>query len=446
MRIVGHDPLAIELREWETATAPSGVALTQRDRQLVDALARGDGRLHVEELASGIRLKAASWIGVVRFEAFELRVVPKLVGGNLGVVEMLDYAGGIDRLRRLRSARQLDAAADGRLVDLLAQLLAEAAEQIIRDGLIQDYVTREETLVTLRGRLRLDEQVRRRFGQVDRLECRYDELESNTPDNQLIAFALGLARRVCRHPETRRRVARLHSLFSEAADPTAFDPGNEVAIEYSRRNERYRAAHTLAWLFVRRLAIQDLFSPGAGRSYAFLLDMNALFEQFVTRLLRAAFASTNIRVAAQRRHDSLLVDEATSRTYASVIPDVLLEEPRQDGSRRVPVDAKYKLYDEHKLDMGDIYQTFFYGYAFAGAQDHAAGKAVAYLVYPATTAEDPVRLRVRRTDRVTTARIRTVALDVPAALKAIREGGEDRLPEFAGLRTEMLPTTAATSG
>lgn len=443
MRILASEPLTLELREWETATAPEGALLTDGDRRLAESLSDGERRLVVEELRGGMRLRATSWIGVVRFEQFEVRVVPKLVGGNLGVLEMLDFASGLGALARLRATRGLDVLPDGRLIDLLAQLLAGACERILRDGLIQGYVTRDETLGVLRGRLRLDAQVRRRFGRVDQLECRFDELETNVLDNQLLTVALGLARRVCRHDETRRRVARLHGVFSEAADAAAFDPGlADHELEYSRRNERYRTAHALGWLFIRRLAVRDLFAPGGGRSYAFLLDMNLLFEQFVTRLLEQAFAGTSVHVVAQRRDRSLLINDRTGRPYAAVIPDVILERPDEAGRRRVPVDAKYKLYDEHRLDPGDVYQTFFYGYAYARTHEHAAGKAVAYLVYPASSGAEPVQLRVQRTDGVTSARIRTIALDVPAALTAIRMGQPGAVLPLHGIRSSLLASTA----
>jgi 5-methylcytosine-specific restriction enzyme subunit McrC len=440
VRIVSREPLTLELREWEAATAPDDAVLTDADRRLAEWLGDGERRIVVDELRVGIRLRATSWIGVVRFEQFEVRVVPKLVGGNLGVLEMLDFASGLDALARLRATRSLEVLPDGRLIDLLAQLLASASEHILRDGLLQDYVTRDETLGMIRGRLRIDEQVRRRFARIDQLECRFDELETNVLDNQLLTVALGLARRVCRHAATRHRVARLHSVFAEAADPAGFDVGvAERELEYTRRNDRYRTAHALGWLFIRRLAVHDLFAPGGGRSYAFLLDMNLLFEQFVTRLLEETFAGTSVRVVAQRRDRSLLINDRTGRPYAAVIPDVLLERPDEAGRRRVPVDAKYKLYDEHRIDSGDVYQTFFYGYAYARTQEHAEGKAVAYVVYPASAGAEPIQLRVQRTDGMTAARIRTIALDVPAALQAIRDGQSGTLPSLLGMRSTLIP-------
>ena len=50
-------------------------------------------------------ITARSWVGVVRFERFEVRVVPKLAGNNIGLVEMIEFATGLDSLRGSSSAR-----------------------------------------------------------------------------------------------------------------------------------------------------------------------------------------------------------------------------------------------------------------------------------------------------------------------------------------------------
>ena len=54
---------------------------------------------------------------------------------------------------------------------------------------------------------------------------------------------------------------------------------------------------------------------------------------------------------------------------------------------RVAVDAKYKLYDQRKLDSGDVYQGFLYAYAFSGAGELAVPTAV--LLYPSSTRVEP---------------------------------------------------------
>ena len=238
MRIIASATDVVEFVEWETAILPERFGLTERDRVLAGSLSAADGNVHVEELRSGVRVRTSSWIGVVRFEGFEFRVVPKLVGGNLGVLEMLEYASGLDALARLRGVRELATSAEGRLVDLLALLLAEASERLLREGLLADYVTHEEPLEILRGRLLVTEQVVKRFGRLDRLECRFDEFETDIMENRLVTVALGLARRVCHDPEIRRRVSRLHAVFAEACDPGAFEYARtRRQLHYHRRNE-----------------------------------------------------------------------------------------------------------------------------------------------------------------------------------------------------------------
>ena len=291
--------------------------------------------------------------------------------------------------------------------DLLGQLLAEATALIVRDGVLSDYVTREETLTTLRGRLRIDDQIRRRFLQVDRLDCRFDELETDIVENRLLGAALGIARRVCRDEGVRRATSRYHAVMSEVCRPEAFEPAaaaTELVVPPAQRALPHRARARLA--VHRGGGRRGPAGPGGcGRSYAFLLDMNRLFERFVTRLLADAFAADRWAVRAQYRDQTLIVEEPLLRRYAAIIPDILLESVDAHGRRRVPVDAKYKLYDEGKLDPGDVYQTFFYAYAYARPVDRERDQVRAFIVYPATTGGAGTRLLIRQESGATSARI-----------------------------------------
>ena len=411
----------IELGEWASIEVPDRT-LTHLDRDLAATLSAADGRLVVEEMRDSLRIHASSWVGEVRFEHFLVRVVPKLVGGNLGVLRMLDYASGLDALARFEAVRELAIAKHGSLIDLLGLLLAESCDRIIRDGLLQDYVIREDALASLRGRLLYDRQIRQRFGRLDRLECRFDEFESDITENQLLAKALGVARRICSDEAVRGKLNRAHGVFEGACDAASFDPhAADIELVYQRRNEHYRSAHALGWIFLRQLAVHDLYASGATRSFVFLLDMNRLFEDFVTRLLIDAFEGTDVQVRAQPRDRSLLRDEVTGRPYAAVIPDVLLERRDAAGRRRVPIDAKYKLYDERKLEPGDVYQTFFYAYAYARPNEVDSVSARAFIVYPASRASVGRRLRVQDAMGVATASIHAIPLDVPAALEAVAQ-------------------------
>jgi hypothetical protein len=79
----------------------------------------------------------------VRFSTFEVQIVPKLAGDNLGLVELIDYATGLDSLARYPSVRTI-AAAGTSLFDLVALLFVEACERVLRNGLLSDYCEVED--------------------------------------------------------------------------------------------------------------------------------------------------------------------------------------------------------------------------------------------------------------------------------------------------------------
>ena len=414
----------IQLREWEGDRRVAGLALSDVDKRLCAELSSGEGRLRVTELADAVRFDASAWVGVVRLSEVEVRIVPKLVGENLGVLRMLEYSSGLGALARLESERTLATARDGSLVDLLGLLLAESAIEIAKNGVLSDYVSHDDSIPRLRGRLLPFEQARRRFGQIQILECRFDELETDIVENQLLAAALAIAKRVTRDLEVRRLTARAHAVYSEVAD-TATVSADTPSLEYNRRNEHYRSAHVIARMFLQSLAVNDLYSPGTGESFAFLLDMNVLFEDFVTKLLVDAFAGTDVRVRPQARDRSLIWDARTGRPYATVIPDILLERTAP-VLRRVPVDAKYKLYDERKIDQADIYQTFFYAWAYADPS--LVKDAPAFIVYPGDASSPGEHLSARSAGGMPGAAIRALPIDVPNALSTLLSGAIPALP------------------
>jgi 5-methylcytosine-specific restriction enzyme subunit McrC len=376
----------VQLSEWQTVTEPS-LRLTDKDRTLASQLA-GDreGRcLIVEELREGLRIEARSWVGVVRFAEFELRVEPKLAGDHMKLVQMMEYATGLDALKRFPRERSL-LTEDTNLFDLIALLLAEACSALVKGGLQSNYVVHEDVVPVLRGRLLADRQVLRHFGRVDHLECRYEEYETDIPENQLLAAALELCAQRVKNDLVRRQVRHLLVAFKQICDPSAFNLSLlRETFSYTRLNERYRKAHALAWLIFDGLGIGDLLRPGATDSFVFLIDMNLLFEQFLWRALNMLGGRRNLHIQYQLRNRSVLWNGLKNKPYSSIIPDFLVGDLSRSSEMKfgLPIDAKYKLYDELKIGNADIYQCFLYAFAYAKPQPGRLPEAM--LLYPGTT-------------------------------------------------------------
>ena len=82
-----------------------------------------------------------------------------------------------------------------------------AARRAFGRGLLHGYRTEEEALHTIRGRIVVAEQIRRRFDLLLPVEVRYDEFTDDFLPNQLVkAAAAQLGSMRLRSRETRRRL------------------------------------------------------------------------------------------------------------------------------------------------------------------------------------------------------------------------------------------------
>lgn len=440
------------LTEW-TSRLYEDVVLTPEDRTVVEkSSASGDDRLQIEELRQGLRVRTRSWVGVVRLPTVEIRVVPKVTRDQLGLVGLIEYASGLDGLIRLRDGATVEASGDN-LLELFVLLFVEASERVLRRGLLSGYVEREDDLPVARGRILADRQVLDRFGRLDRIVCRFDELEHDVVENQLLTAALRVVSSRVTSVALQRRIARLRGVLEPLCDTDRLDlAGARLTVTYNRLNAHYETAHKLGWLLLDALGVNDHFAPGETRSFSFLLNMNRLFERFVTRAVEDILPTARYRVTSQISFRSVVWNVSEQRPYTNIIPDVVVERPEESG-RRVAIDAKYKLYDERGFDQTDIYQTFLY--AFTLGTTASGGVPTSLLLYPATS-EEPgsTRLRIRRLSGGAGAEIVGVGLPVSALLKELTAGaGETRwrdslatlIDDSFGSRGAAEAPTVATS-
>jgi 5-methylcytosine-specific restriction enzyme subunit McrC len=344
-------------------------------------------------------------------------------------------------LRRLPSTRPLPA--DGTdLFDLICLLLTEEVLALLRDGLLRDYRAIEDALPMLRGRPRTKEQYLRRYGQLDRLECSFDEYDADTPENQFVGAALTVARQRARDASVRRAASRLGGIIAESCSPpsTAAE-WYEQRISYDRRNLRYRPAHELAALILKGTAFKDLFDTSSGTVGAFMLDMNAIFEKFITRLVEHALADTDYTVNSQAPIRAVIRDDTTGRSYTTIKPDLVIKSPH---GKNVPVDIKYKLYENRRLSTPDLYQAFTYAYALGGNEPQPR----AGIIYPAHHFVTAPTLSVKPPYAPPASRITGAGVDVPTALALLEHSDHEDL--FKKIRhlitsvvTDSLPTTGA---
>lgn len=412
----------IELVEYESrrvrtpGPTPADLSLAQRLAATGDV----EARLEVRWLVDGhLDLKASSWVGVVRFSAIEIRVLPKLVGGSLRVLQMIEYSDSVRLLAHLPRDQLLAVTGDD-LFELLVRVLVSETKLLIRDGLLRDYRPAEDTLAVMRGRLRMREQFLKRYGTLHRLECNFDEYDGDIPENQLLVAALTASSHYVHNYSLRKDARQLAGVIGAICEPPTFDPEwYKRRIDYGRRNSRYQDAHGAALLILHGLALTDLHSASRQGVNAFMVNMNVIFERFVSALVDQALSRTGLRSTAQSSVGAVIVDASTNTTYSNIRPDLVITEDK--SGRTVPVDIKYKLYDKLKFSSADVYQLFTYAYALgANIEEKTAG-----VIYAATTQTSGPALRIQPRTGVTAARLRASGLDVAEVLEQLALGATE---------------------
>ncbi|MBY6014699.1 McrC family protein [Qipengyuania gaetbuli] len=320
-------------------------------------------------------LRAQQVVGVIAAEDCTLEILPKIDGLGDG-----DSAASQAQIRRnlvhmLAVALDLDIASgqmarlgwqDENLLEVLIRLFCDRLFEAVHLGLPRRYVAMEEDIPTLRGRLDVIRQFSTLAASPDRLACRFDELSSDIPLNQIMKAAVARLLQLSRSTHNQRRLGELAFAFAEVSDvPVQSLRWDSVILD--RTNARWKDLLELA-----RLLLGERFqttTSGRGQGFSLLFEMNTLFEEFVGRTLRRALVGTGLQVDLQggRLHCLAELDEeyaATGRRRFMTKPDIMI---RRGSERVMIIDTKWKRLapsiDDPKqgVSQSDVYQMMAYG-------------------------------------------------------------------------------------
>ena len=318
-------------------------------------------------------LRPSSYIGTVRVGDLSVVVRPKIPIDR--VMFLVAYAIDSKNWRKY-----FDLSPNADVLESIVPAFVHHTHQAVRRGLLQGYRHEEDALHTVRGRIRFDDQLNRRFGVPLPLEVAFDEFTEDIEENRLLKTALyRLAHLPIRSQQSRRDVHALRPVFN-TVELGAYRRG-APEVQYTRLNSHYRSAVELARLIIDNSSLELLHGETTGSS--FMLDMNLVFERFLTVALREELGLSG----SEWGRGSLYLDEANN---IKLEPDLSW---RSRGRYRFVGDAKYKRIKSENFPNADIYQML----AYCVAADLPSG----LLIYPADELErtEPHRYQIRNTGK-----------------------------------------------
>jgi 5-methylcytosine-specific restriction enzyme subunit McrC len=298
------------------------------------------------------RLTPRGCAGVVVAPTLRLVIYPKIPLQNLFLL--------LDPDDPISAAPDEVAPAPGlQILDFLAGRLARLLMERGAAGLRRGYREREEQGPFLHGRIDVTAQLREGAARKDRLHSVRDDFTADVPCNQAPkATAERLLASSLLGGRAREMLIQALRGFEEVG-PAPLTPDVFAAAEADRLAEGYRPLLDLCRLLADALGPSDV--AGITPCPAFLLDMERVFERYVTRGVTEAFTD---RRTAKAQETHVVAPGVEMR------PDVTVY---RDGQPIMVVDAKWKRPTGAPVPA-DLYQMLAYCTAL--------GVGRAALVYP----------------------------------------------------------------
>ena len=236
----------------------------------------------------------------------------------------------------------------GDLLPALVSFFARTTETTLTRGLYHSYREQRDRLIALRGRVDIARQLTQP-GVVIPTACKFTEFTADVIENSYLKAAVSRSLRVAGvQPIDRRRLMQ-HLVTLEDVGDVRHHHTDDDQVVFTRLNEHYKPALRLARLVLANLTLQDV--AGETQASSFMLDMNELFERFVTERLRRALRG---RLDVKDQHHDRLDEERS----VAIRPDLLFSSGR---SPKFVADIKYKLTDATVAGRNaDYYQLLAY--------------------------------------------------------------------------------------
>ena len=302
-------------------------------------------------IASGVGgkfIQARNYVGVLQTKSgLTIEILPKIADKNDAerskavFIKMLrtlkNFPFKISNLASLKTQNLP-------LLEIFISMFLCELEALVKKGIKSDYVALEENLNFLKGKLNINEQIKRNSVHKERFYVGYSEFLSDIKINRIIKTTLKFLYKKSNSSKNQQKIRELLFIFDEVSE--CEDYKNFFAkLVINRQVKHYE--QTLLWCKI--FLLNNSFTPHKGDdlSFALLFDMNALFESYVGNFIKKSFPGTILQHSEKH-----LVEDPKS---FKLRPDIFLK-------GKFIADTKWKIISSRDdISQADLYQLYAYG-------------------------------------------------------------------------------------
>lgn len=362
------------------------------------------------------KLQAAQYVGVVRLRNRTIQILPKIYQlseaagekdrareATRNLLHMLETAGQFP-IREHAIASLLKRGGDW--FEILTRLFASHLLEEWQRGAYRTYHTVSDQLSVLKGKWLISDQLKRPVNQHI-FSVEYDEFSNDNKLNRIFRFVVERLWQLTRDSGNRQRLGELRELMDEVTLVRSISIADANPTQLTRLNQRFAPLLNLSRLFLDGGTIQ--IAAGDVSTFAFVFDMNRLFEAFITSFIKKHRGEIlddqllDCDLLFQSRGATFFLAQREGQNVFKMQPDLAF----RDTAKLFPllIDTKYKRLDRADRKLGISHGDFYQMHAYA----HRYQSPRVLLLYPQT---DESALHVSFPFQLSDKRVEAATVDV----------------------------------
>ena len=340
-------------------------------------------------IASGVGgkfIQARNYVGVLQTKSgLTIEILPKIADKNDAERSKAVFIKMLRTLKNFQFKSSNLASLKTQnlpLLEIFISMFLCELESLVKKGIKSDYVALEENLNFLKGKLNINEQIKRNSIHKERFYVEYNEFLSDIKINRIIKSTLKFLYKKSNSSKNQQKIREFLFMFDEVSTCDDYKNFFEKLV-INRQVKHYE--QTLLWCKIFLLG--NSFTPHKGDDLAFalLFDMNALFENYVGDFIKKKYADVSLQHSEKH-----LVENPKS---FKLIPDIFLKD-------KFIADTKWKIIrqdnkeneEKYKISQADLYQLYAYG------KKYECGRL--YLIYPKIDGVEQEPMKFRYEDKM----------------------------------------------
>ncbi len=267
---------------------------------------------------------------------------------------MLSYAFQV-----LRRKEYEDIAAEDfdDVVDMFAAVLSTGLSRQIKLGLYKEYIPVEDNMISLRGKLDVNESIRNRLQRKKLLYCCFDELSIDNIYNQVIKTTILFLLKQKSVKQERKDLLKKDLIHFNSVHEISKSEIRWDTLRFTKNNQEYRMI-----LNICKFVLSDLIfttEKGTHKVVSFFDEqqMHALYEKFILEYYRRHHPELNA-------NPDFVNWDTEDDTY--LLPRMITDITLKRNGKTLIIDAKYyehnlkTNFDVKTISSANLYQIYAY--------------------------------------------------------------------------------------